>query len=88
MRDMSPAELDQWYDNQQWPCGHGSEYVPGSRGGIMRNVECPQCGMRISVVDPLSGFRWRIGQVLHEPDGYQRPQRPLWRRLWALVRKE
>lgn len=73
MREMTRGELRRWYDEGQWPCGHGTTYVPGPRGGIMRNIACPVCTMRMNVVDPEYGRRIPVGQVLFEPEGYVPP---------------
>ena len=73
MRHMTKAELHCWYVRGVWPCGHGDTYIPGPRGGMMRNVACPTCGMKINVCDPEDGWRIPFGQVLHAPDGYVPP---------------
>lgn len=79
MRQMTPGELYCWYKLKTWPCGHGSKYLPGPRGGIMRNVKCATCAMEMNVVDPTSDFNYEdfpFGQVIEEPDGYRPPPLP------------
>ena len=75
MRDMTPEELDSWYLHHQWPCCGGKEYLEGPRGGLSINLACPDCGMQINVVDPMShwveGGVPRFGQVLREPNGQE-----------------
>jgi len=90
IRDMTPGEMDAWYDRHQWPCGHGQHYLEGPRGGIMRNITCPKCGMKLNVVDPQSGFAWRIGQVLVEPDGYVPPKEmgEFWRWIYDWLNRK
>lgn len=73
-RNMTVAEYQLW-DKGQCPHCKSTEFYMGSRGGIMRNVECTKCGMKLNVFDPkefsstLPGF----AQVLHEPVGYVQP---------------
>lgn len=76
MREMTPAELYCWYEKGQWPCGHGTKYIPGPRGGRSRNVICPKCDMKINVIDPEIGLQMPFGQVIHEPLGYKPPPMP------------
>jgi hypothetical protein len=75
MRDMTTAELKTWALGQ-WPCGCKTQgYLKGPAGGLCRNIQCPECGMQINVIDPESGFALNtFGQVLREPLGYKPPQ--------------
>lgn len=74
MRNMTTAELKTW-QRGQWPCGCKTQgYIPGPAGGVCRNIECPECGMRINVIDPETGWPQSMGQVLREPPGYKPPQ--------------
>lgn len=74
VRDMTQEEKVLYYGDLTLPCGHGSSYIPGPEGGIMMNISCPTCGLRLSVVNPESGFRFNPndapGQVISEPAGY------------------
>lgn len=74
MRQMTETELYAWCELKQWPCGHGSNYIPGPRGGESRNVQCPVCGMQMNVMDPDGKWgRVPLGQVISEPRGYVPP---------------
>lgn len=74
VRDMTREEKVLFYGDLTMPCGHGSMYIPGPTGGIMMNITCPTCKLRLSVVDPESGFRFNPddapGQVISEPESY------------------
>lgn len=76
MREMTAGEIHSWYGLGQWPCGHGNEYIPGPRGGASLNVECPQCHMKLNVLNPEYGVREGFGQVIFEPAGYVPPEAP------------
>jgi hypothetical protein len=90
MRKMTPDEIESWYGGAGWPCGHGREYLPGPRGGMSMNIECPTCHMKINVIDPQSQAQLPVGEVLFEPEGYvppaSRPKRSWWARLWQGAR--
>lgn len=84
MRQMTPGELHAWYVRGEWPCGHGNQYIPGPRGGLSRNIQCPKCGMKLNVVDPDSGYGERgvhFGQVIEEHPFYKPPPLPLAARI-------
>lgn len=88
MRDMTEGERYRWYTQHEWPCGHGKKYLPGPRGGLMRNVMCPTCEMKLNVVDPESEFADLIdaGQVIEAPANYTPPSLPLRLRAWNFMR--
>lgn len=77
MREMTEQERQSWYVEKRWPCCGGETYIPGPRGGMSMNIECPSCGMRINVIDP--GSHWAshpgltFGQVINEAPGMPGP---------------
>jgi hypothetical protein len=69
MRDMTPEERHAFYRTDQCPgCGEW-RFLLGPTGGLMVNVQCEGCGLRLNVVQ--DGFLDVVGEVLHEPAGYQ-----------------
>lgn len=73
-RKMTPGEMAKW-EKGEWPCGHGSEYLEGPRGGASVNIECPICHMRMNVLDPQIALTTG-GEVIYEPPGYVPPPDP------------
>jgi hypothetical protein len=73
-RYMTLAEYKLW-DKRMCPHCKGTEWSMGARGGIMRNVQCTGCGMKLNVFDPKEFQSSLPGlcQVLHEPPGYKQP---------------
>lgn len=77
IRYMTVAEYRHW-DKHECPHCQGKEFNLGPRGGIMRNIECTGCGMKLNVFDPkeFASTLPGLGQVLHEPVGYKQPRGP------------
>ena len=73
MRNMTEGELSEVYDRGRCPNCHGTEILLGPRGGLMTNVECTYCGLRMNVSQSLS---FRIGQILWAPQAYKPPPDP------------
>lgn len=88
MRDLTAGELHSWYVEGKWPCCGETQYLGGPRGGMSQNVQCPNCGTKMNVIDPESGLPIRCGEMLEEPVGYKPPAAPApkpvwWKRLLA-----
>ena len=79
-RDMTMQERVLFYKDLVMPCGHGPEYYQGPEGGIMMNITCPTCGLKLNVVTPGSGHRFEPrdapGEVLWSPPDYAPTTRP------------
>lgn len=77
IRCMTMAEHRHW-DKHECPRCQGKEFNLSPRGGIMRNIECTGCGMKLNVFDPkeFTSTLLGLGQVLYEPVGYKQPQGP------------
>ena len=54
MREMTEQEKILFYKERTLPCGCGTEYYEGPCGGMMQNIECASCGLRLNVMDPQS----------------------------------
>jgi hypothetical protein len=73
MRNMTAGELHCVYDKGECPNCSVTEFKDGPRGGLMKNVDCVGCGMKLNVSDAP---QMRFGQVLSEPTGYAAPAAP------------
>lgn len=80
MRDMTVSELDTFYIEGMCPWCRNREIFEGPQGGMMQNIECATCGIKLNVSQ--SGFRY--GQVIAEPDfpAIPKPKLSWWQRLW------
>jgi len=79
LRELTRAET-QMLIRGELPCGHGREARLGPCGGVMQNVSCPHCGLKLNLSEPGSPFFY--GQVIWAPSSYTPPKYHPTRTSW------